>query len=127
MNLTRRKFAIGCGAFAPSALVYARFGAGGPAPFSTPLPIPKLIDAAKQGNAVNLKVMAGRHAFVRGKPTNTCGYSAPVLGPVIRLRRGDEVEMTVENALNTVTTVHWHGLLVPGHNDDVGDAPLFVE
>ena len=113
MNFTRRKFAIGCGAFASSALVYARFGIGGPA-FSTPLPIPKLIDAAKQGNAINLKVMSGRHAFVKGKPTRTCGYSAPVLGPVIRLRRGDEVEMTVENALDVATTVHWHGLLVPG-------------
>ena len=25
--------------------------------------------------------------------------------------------MTVENALDTVTTVHWHGLLVPGYSD----------
>ena len=25
--------------------------------------------------------------------------------------------MTVENALDFVTTVHWHGLLVPGNND----------
>ena len=33
------------------------------------------------------------------------------------MRRGDEIEMTVENALDTVTTVHWHGLLVPGDND----------
>jgi blue copper oxidase len=64
-----------------------------------------------------LKVRSGRHAFVKGKPTRTYGYSAPVLGPVIRLRRGDEVEMTVENLLDTVTTVHWHGLLVPGYND----------
>ncbi len=117
MNFTRRKFATGCGAFASSAVVYARFGIGGPAPFSAPLPIPKLIDTAKQGNAVKLKVMSGRHAFIRGKPTRTYGYSAPVLGPVIRLRRGDSVEMTVENALNTVTTVHWHGLMVPGYND----------
>ena len=61
--------------------------------------------------------MTARHAFIKGKPTRTYGYSAPVLGPVIRLRRGDEVEMTVENALDTVTTVHWHGLLVPGYND----------
>jgi len=90
---------------------------GEAAPFSTPLPIPKLIDAAKHGNAVKLKVMSGRHAFVKGKPTRTYGYSAPILGPVIRLRRNAEVEMTVENALDTVTTVHWHGLLVPGHND----------
>jgi blue copper oxidase len=117
MTLTRRNFAIGCGAFASSALICARQGIGDLAPFSTPLPIPPLIEAAKQGNAVNLKVMSGRHAFVQGKPTRTYGYSAPVLGPVIRMRRGDEIEMTVENALDTVTTVHWHGLQVPGHND----------
>jgi FtsP/CotA-like multicopper oxidase with cupredoxin domain len=117
MTLTRRNFAIGCGAFVSSALICARHGIGDPAPFSTRLPIPKLIDAAKQGNAVNLRVMSGRHAFVHGKPTQTYGYSAPVLGPVIRMHRGDEIEMTVENALDTVTTVHWHGLLVPGDND----------
>jgi blue copper oxidase len=117
MTLTRRNFAIGCGAFASSAIFCARHGIGDTAPFSTRLPIPRLIDAAKQGNAVNLKVMSGRHAFVQGKPTRTYGYSAPVLGPVIRMRRGDEIEMTVENALDTVTTVHWHGLLVPGDSD----------
>ena len=48
---------------------------------------------------------------------DTYGYSAPILGPVIRVRRGDEVEMVVENHLDAATTVHWHGLLVPGHND----------
>jgi FtsP/CotA-like multicopper oxidase with cupredoxin domain len=117
MALTRRNFAIGCGAFASSALICARQGIGDLAPFSTPLPIPRLVDAAKQGNAVNLEVMSGRHAFVRGKPTRTYGYSAPILAPVIRMRRGDEIEMTVENALDTVTTVHWHGLLVSGDND----------
>jgi blue copper oxidase len=74
-------------------------------------------DAAKQGNSVSLKIAAGRHAFVHGKPARTYGYSAPILGPVIRMRRGDTIEMTVENALDTVTTVHWHGLLVPGDCD----------
>jgi blue copper oxidase len=117
MTLTRRNFAIGCGAFASSALISARHSIGDVAPFSTDLPIPKLIDAAKQGNAVALRVMAGRHPFIPGKPTRTYGYSAQVLGPVIRMRRGDEIKMTVENALDTVTTVHWHGLLVPGDRD----------
>ncbi len=79
--------------------------------------MPQFIDAAKQGNAVTLKVMAGRHAFIKGKPARTYGYSAPILGPVIRLRRGDEIQMTVENKLDRATTVHWHGLLVPGDND----------
>ena len=117
MTLTRRNFAIGCGAFASSALICARYGLGDSAPFNTRLPIPTLIDATKQGNAVHLKVMSGRHAFVHGKSTRTYGYSAPILGPVIRMHRGDEIEMTVDNALDTVTTVHWHGLLVPGDKD----------
>jgi FtsP/CotA-like multicopper oxidase with cupredoxin domain len=117
MSLTRRNFAIGCGAFASGALICARHGVGDSAPFTAPLPIPRLIEAAKQGNAVNLKVMSGRHAFVQGKAARTYGYSAPILGPVIRVRSGDEIEMKVENTLDTVTTVHWHGLLVPGYND----------
>jgi blue copper oxidase len=117
MMLTRRKFAIGCGAFASSSVLDARFSFGDPAPTGTDLPIPMLIDAAKHGSAVNFRAMSGRHAFIAGKPTRTYGYSAPVLGPVIRMRRGDEVQVTVENALDTATTVHWHGLLAPGHND----------
>lgn len=115
--LTRRHFAIGCGAFASSAIFDAGFGFSDPVPARTHLPIPMLIDAAKQGKAVSLKVMSGRHAFIEGKPTGTYGYSAPVLGPVIRVGRGDEVQVTVENTLDTVTTVHWHGLLAPGYND----------
>jgi blue copper oxidase len=111
---TRRQFAIGAAALASGGLVGGRLAQSKAAHFNTRLPIPPLIDAAKQGNAVKLRVAAGRHAFVRGKPTQTYGYSAPVLGPVIRVRRGDAVEMTVENALKIDTTVHWHGLLVPG-------------
>jgi len=51
MLLTRRKFAIGCGALAATAVIDARFGFGDPAPAGTHLPIPTLIDAATQGNA----------------------------------------------------------------------------
>ncbi|WFT99921.1 multicopper oxidase domain-containing protein [Bradyrhizobium barranii] len=51
------------------------------------------------------------------RPTRTYGYSSPILGPVLRLRRGDRVQMIVHNAVHFPTTVHWHGLLVPGHSD----------
>jgi hypothetical protein len=51
MLLTRRKLAIGCGAFASSAILDARLTFGDPAPAGTHLPIPALIDAVKQGNA----------------------------------------------------------------------------
>ena len=88
------------------------------------MPIPKLIDSAKHGSSINLTAMSGRHAFIRGKPTSTYGYSVPVLGPVIRLGRGDEVEVTIQNALDTNTTVHWHGMLVPGYNDGGPQQPI---
>jgi blue copper oxidase len=115
--LTRRQFTIGSVAMTSAGIIGRRIVEAGVTHFNTPLPIPRLLDAAKQGNAVSLKIAAGRHAFVHGKPARTYGYSAPILGPVIRMRRGDEIEITVENALDTVTTVHWHGLLVPGDCD----------
>jgi blue copper oxidase len=119
--LSRRQFAIGSAAIVSGGLIGGLIGSrlaqSSSVHFSRRLPIPRLIDAARQSNAVKLKVTPGRHAFVDGKPTQSYGYSGPVLGPVIRLRRGDEVEMTVENALDVDTTVHWHGLLVPGDFD----------
>ena len=119
--LTRRQFTNGSAAVVSGGLAGSLIGAhlaqGESVHFTRRLPIPPLIDAAKQGNAVRLKAASGRHAFIKGKPAHSYGYSGPVLGPAIRLRRGDEVEMTVENALDRDTTVHWHGLLVPGDVD----------
>jgi blue copper oxidase len=119
--INRRQFAVGAAAVASGGLVGGiagiRLAQSESVHFTRRLPIPPLIDAAKQGNAVRLKVSSGRHAFIKGKPALSYGYSGPVLGPAIRFRRGDEVEMTVENALDIDTTVHWHGLLVPGDVD----------
>jgi blue copper oxidase len=115
--LTRRQFAIRAAASAAAGLGCWGHSDAASAHFSTPLPIPRLVDAAKHGNAMSLKIAAGRHAFFKGKPALTYGYSAPVLGPVIRFQRGSEVEMTIENALDRDTTVHWHGLQVPGDAD----------
>jgi FtsP/CotA-like multicopper oxidase with cupredoxin domain len=121
LMLNRRQFAIGSAAAVSGGLVGglagSRFARGNPLRFDRRLPIPPLIDAVKQGNAVKLKVSSGRHAFLKGKLTQAYGYSGPVLGPAIRMRSGDEVQMTVENALGFDTTVHWHGLLVPGDVD----------
>ena len=114
---SRRRFLIGCGAAAASAGLCGQLGRGASAPFSNALPIPRLIDAAASGHTVHLKAISGRHAFIEGKPARTYGYSAPILGPVVRVRRGDEVQMVVDNHLDAATTGHWHGLLVPGHND----------
>ena len=115
--LTRRAYAIGAGAVASVALLDPRFGRGELIRAAARLPIPQLIDVYKQGSVVKLTVSSGHHEFYKGRPTQTYGYSSPILGPVLRLRRGDRVEMTVHNAIHLPTTVHWHGLLVPGDAD----------
>jgi blue copper oxidase len=123
-HFTRRQFAVGCSAMIAAGCVCTRYAIGGSARFDTSLPIPKIIDAARIGNTIKLRVAPSRHAFVKGKLASTYGYSASVLGPVIRVRRGDEVQMTIENALDRITTVHWHGLLVASEVDGGPHQPI---
>jgi FtsP/CotA-like multicopper oxidase with cupredoxin domain len=115
--LTRRAFAVGAGITASAGLLDIRYGRGELTNATARLPIPQVIDAARQSNTIKLTVSSGHHEFYKGKPARTYGYSAPLLGPVLRLRRGARVEMTVHNLLNSPTTIHWHGLLVPGDAD----------
>jgi FtsP/CotA-like multicopper oxidase with cupredoxin domain len=43
-------------------------------------------------------------------------------GPEIRVRRGDQLRVVVENQLDDdATSIHWHGLLVPAAMDGVPD------
>ena len=81
------------------------------------LPIPPLIDARQQGGAVSLRVQAGQTNFYPGRPSNTLGYNGGYLGPTLRVHRGDDVNISVTNGLTADTTVHWHGLLIPGELD----------
>lgn len=81
------------------------------------LPIPPLIDARQQGGAVSLRVQAGQTTFYPGRTSNTLGYNGGYLGPTLRVHRGDDVNISVTNGLKADTTVHWHGLLIPGELD----------
>jgi blue copper oxidase len=81
------------------------------------LPIPPLVDARQQGAHVSLGVQTGQTAFYPGRPSITLGYNGGYLGPTIRVHRGDDVSMAVTNGLRAETTVHWHGLLIPGELD----------
>ena len=85
--------------------------------FETPLPIPQLIDAKANANAVSLTIGQGVHAYRPGQPVQSFGYSAPVLGPVIRLVRGESTDITIGNKMSRPSTVHWHGLNIPGAVD----------
>src|SRR5690625_819641 len=84
------------------------------------LPIPPLLEDQnpEEGKAeFHLEAQHGKMEFVEGYETNTLGYNGDYLGPVIRVKRGDEVKIKVQNQLESSTTVHWHGLEVTGEMD----------
>ncbi|MGJ3260601.1 MAG: multicopper oxidase family protein [Rhodospirillales bacterium] len=51
--------------------------------------------------------------------TNAWCFNGSVPGPEIRVRQGDRLRITVDNALDEETTVHWHGMRVPNAMDGV--------
>jgi blue copper oxidase len=65
----------------------------------------------------NLTAQTGNVAFWGAKETPTLGFNGNYLGPTIRVNRGDKVRINVNNTLDEPTTVHWHGLHIPGEAD----------
>jgi len=53
---------------------------------------------------------------------NAAGYDGAVPGPVIRVRRGEEVKVRLVNGLDEPTAIHWHGVRLPNAMD--GAPPL---
>ena len=114
--LTRRHF-LAATALSSAAILMKSGVPADTAVFDTPLPIPQLIDARSNGGSLSLTIGQGEHAYRPGQPVDSFGYSGPVLGPVIRLVRGDTTSITFENKMTRATTVHWHGLVIPGAVD----------
>lgn len=56
-----------------------------------------------------------------GTSARTLAYNNQLPGPLIRANVGDEIAVTVDNALDRPTSVHWHGLAL--RNDMDGAAP----
>jgi blue copper oxidase len=113
--ITRRQTFLGAGAVVASTGVFTAGCAQ--TRVAASLPIPRIIDAHAEGDSIRLVAQNGRHAFSPGRPVATYGYSGPVLGPTLRMRRGDEVSVEVENRTDADTVVHWHGLLIPSERD----------
>jgi len=52
-------------------------------------------------------------------PTAVWGYDGVVPGPVLRVKRGEEIMVRLANDLPEPTSVHWHGLRLPNAMDGV--------
>jgi FtsP/CotA-like multicopper oxidase with cupredoxin domain len=65
----------------------------------------------------DLTAQAGSREFVPGQTTATWGVNGDYLGPTLRARRGEHVQINLHNALDEATTMHWHGMHLPAAAD----------
>ncbi|TCL70316.1 blue copper oxidase [Rhizobium sp. BK251] len=80
------------------------------------LPIPPELRADAAGT-IKLDARTGTMRFLDGRETATYGINGPYLGPALRLRRGETVNVQVTNNVPENITIHWHGLIIPGSAD----------
>lgn len=70
------------------------------------------------GDEITLRI-ARTTVRIDGRPSRAIGINGHAPAPLIRLREGQDVVIRVVNALDTDTSLHWHGLLVPFQYDGV--------
>ena len=75
-----------------------------------------LVDATGR-RTFALVAQRGTTPFRSGVLTPTMGYNGALLGPALHLRSGEKTTIRVSNQLGEVTTVHWHGLILPASED----------
>ena len=54
-----------------------------------------------------------------GKRRIATAVNGSVPAPVLRLREGDTVTLRVRNGLKEMSSIHWHGIIVPAEMDGV--------
>jgi CopA family copper-resistance protein len=70
------------------------------------------------GNDIAISV--AHSAFnVDGRAGHAVTMNGTIPGPLVRLREGQNVRITVRNELDEDTSIHWHGVLVPFQMDGV--------
>jgi CopA family copper-resistance protein len=114
INLDRRKLlkralVLGGGATIGALLPpWARSHAAG-----MPAQMPTL-----SGDEIKL-VIAHTPITIDGKAGHAVAINGTVPGPLLRLKEGQRVKISVTNNLDEDTSIHWHGLLVPPAMDGV--------
>jgi FtsP/CotA-like multicopper oxidase with cupredoxin domain len=70
------------------------------------------------GNDITLKI-AHQMMMIDGRASHAISINGTVPAPLIRLRQGQTVRLSVINDLEEDSSIHWHGLLVPFQFDGV--------
>ncbi|PVZ83351.1 multicopper oxidase CueO [Serratia sp. S1B] len=80
------------------------------------LPIPPILTPDAQGK-ISLVMQTGKMNWLPKLATPTWGVNGALLGPTVRLQRGQSVTVDIHNKLPQASTLHWHGLEIPGDVD----------
>jgi CopA family copper-resistance protein len=70
------------------------------------------------GSDIALRI-AHQMMTIDGRDSHAIGVNGTVPAPLIRLKQGTTVRLSVTNDLDEDSSIHWHGLLVPAQFDGV--------
>ena len=70
------------------------------------------------GDVIDLTISEGSFRL-NGREGTAIMINDSLPGPLIRLKEGQQATLRVTNRLREVTSIHWHGLLVPPERDGV--------
>ncbi len=85
------------------------------------LQVPRL--AAAEAATYKLDLRLGRATLLEdgGPETPIWGYNGQVPGPLLKVKRGERINVAVTNHLPQPTSVHWHGIRIDNAMDGVAE------
>ena len=93
---------------------------------SNPLPIPSLLEGVLRNGVMHydMTLQRGSQRFFEGVDTATYGINGNYLGPTLLLKKEDSVSLNYTNLLGETTTMHGHGMHLPGEMDGTTHQPI---
>ena len=109
--LDRRQLLRGATLGGALTMAWPAWAQSGSAGIATPLP-------SVSGDDITLTI---GHAMRRidGRAAHAIGINGTSPAPLVRLREGQKARITVVNTLDELSSIHWHGLLLPFQMDGV--------
>ncbi|MBI2715350.1 MAG: copper resistance system multicopper oxidase [Rhizobiales bacterium] len=112
-TLTRRDLLRGTGGMGLLA------GSAGIAPAHAQVPVATVPASASLGGSPIDLVIEKVALQIDGRVGSAVAMNRMVPGPLIRLREGDDAVLRVTNRLSEISSIHWHGLILPPGMDGV--------
>ncbi len=81
---------------------------------------PGIVRALPSVSGSDITLTVGHASWsIDGRQGHAVTVNGTIPGPLIRLKEGERVRLSVVNTLDEETSIHWHGLLVPFQFDGV--------